>query len=277
MRPPEMTGLDGLAGLEPVRDQIGEWLTVVRAERARILAGAQVRRRVWKNALFTGGPGSGKSRAAAALAWAYKDLGVLPFSGVHETAAADLAAGSARETADLVHDAAQRAAGRVLLITGAHSWRGLPDGGAYMLRALYEELSDARHDLAVVLAGELILVAELMGLHPPLAGRFPLIVSFPGYSAGQLEHVFAALAAEAGFTLDPAAARKAAAVLDAARAGQNGSGRLAVALLGQAAIAQARRLGEDLADPLTITAADIPDQVALRGPSAEGPGTGLYL
>jgi hypothetical protein len=38
-----------------------------------------------------------------------------------------------------------------------------------------------------------------------------------------------------------------------AQDGQNGSGRLAVALLGQAAIAQARRLGEDLADPLTIT------------------------
>jgi hypothetical protein len=66
-------------------------------------------------------------------------------------------------------------------------------------------------------------------------------------------------------------------VLAAARNGQNGSGRLAVALLGQAAIAQARRLGEDLADPLTITAADIPDQVALRGPAAEGPGSGLYL
>ena len=102
--------LPGLAGLEAVRDQLADWLTVVRAERARILAGAEVRRRAWKNAVFTGPPGSGKSRAAAALARAYKELGVLPFARVYETAAAGLAGSSARETADLVHDAAQRAA-----------------------------------------------------------------------------------------------------------------------------------------------------------------------
>jgi hypothetical protein len=74
----------------------------------------------------------------------------------------------------------------------------------------------------VVLAGEPGPVAELMGLHAPLAARFPLIVSFPGYSR-QLGHVFAALAAEGGFTLDPAAAEKAAAMLAAAQDGQNGS------------------------------------------------------
>jgi hypothetical protein len=273
---PEVSGLD-LAGLEGVRGQLEEWLAVVRAEQARIMAGAQVRRRAWKNAIFAGPPGAGKSRAAAALARAYQELGALPFAGVYETAAAGLAGSSARETADLVHDAAQRGAGRVLLITGAHSWRRLPDGGAYVLRALYEELSEARHGLAVVLAGEPGPVAELMGLHPPLAARFPLTVSFPGYSGGQLGHVFAALAAEAGFTLDPAAAEKAAAVLAAAQDGQNGSGRLAVALLGYAAITQARRVGDGLADPLTITAADLPDRVELRGPAAEGPAPGLYL
>jgi hypothetical protein len=62
---------------EPVQHRPG--FPVVRAERARILAGAQVRRRAWKSALFTGGPGSGKSRAAAVIARAYQELGVLPF------------------------------------------------------------------------------------------------------------------------------------------------------------------------------------------------------
>lgn len=66
-------------------------------------------------------------------------------------------------------------------------------------------------------------------------------------------------------------------MLAAAQDGQNGSGRLAVALLGYAALAQARRLTDDLADPLTITAADLPDRVELRGPADGGPAPGLYL
>jgi hypothetical protein len=36
----------------------------------------------------------------------------------------------------------------------------------------------------VVLAGEPGPVAELMGLHAPLAARFPLTVSFPGHLPG---------------------------------------------------------------------------------------------
>ena len=35
----------------------------------------EVRRRVWKNLVFTGGPGSGKSRTAAAVGQAYQKLG----------------------------------------------------------------------------------------------------------------------------------------------------------------------------------------------------------
>lgn len=59
---------------------------VIRAEQARISAGAVVTRRVWKNMVFTGQPGSGKSRAAAAAARGYLDLGVLSFGHLVEVA-----------------------------------------------------------------------------------------------------------------------------------------------------------------------------------------------
>jgi hypothetical protein len=52
-----------------------------------------------------------------------------------------------------------------------------------------------------------------------------------------------------------------------------GNGRLAVALLGQAAVTQARRITGDSSDPLTITAADLPERVELPGSAAEGPWT----
>jgi dephospho-CoA kinase len=47
---------------------------------------------VWKNALFTGALGSGKSWAAAALAQTYQQIGMLPFARVYETAAVGLPA-----------------------------------------------------------------------------------------------------------------------------------------------------------------------------------------
>ena len=61
-----------------------------------------------------------------------------------------------------------------------------------------------------------------------LAARLPVVIDFPGYTAGQLAAIFATLAGEAGFTLTPDAARKAATVLAQAEAGHgSGNARLA--------------------------------------------------
>lgn len=65
----------GFSGLETVRAQLEEWLDVVRAERARANLGMQITRPTWKNLVFTGGPGAGKSWAARALAVSYRELG----------------------------------------------------------------------------------------------------------------------------------------------------------------------------------------------------------
>ncbi len=49
-----------------------------------------VTRRSWKNLVFTGGPGTGKSRAAAAVARTCRELGVLSSGHLAEVTAADL-------------------------------------------------------------------------------------------------------------------------------------------------------------------------------------------
>ena len=64
---------------------------MLRAEQARRRAGIEIARPAWKNLVFTGGPGAGKSRAARALARLYKDLGLLTYGHLIEIAAADLA------------------------------------------------------------------------------------------------------------------------------------------------------------------------------------------
>jgi len=99
-------GLDQLAGLEVVAGQLERWFAAVRAEQARRQAGAAITRPAWKNLVFAGGPGVGKSRAARAVARRYQDLGILAYGHVDEVAAADLAGPAPGDTAALIADAA---------------------------------------------------------------------------------------------------------------------------------------------------------------------------
>ena len=71
----------------------------------------------WKNLVFTGGPGAGKSRAAAAIAGLYRDLGVLRYGNLIEIPAIDLPGPTARDTAAQVTEAV-KVTGDLVMITG---------------------------------------------------------------------------------------------------------------------------------------------------------------
>ena len=129
-------GLAGLPGLEMVAGQLGERIAVLQAEQARRRAGLAVTRPAWKNLVFTGGPGSGKTRAARAVTRIYTELGLLSFGHLREIAAADLAGTTLLETGTLVAEAARRASGDLLMINDAHTWYRLPDHGRHLLRAV---------------------------------------------------------------------------------------------------------------------------------------------
>jgi hypothetical protein len=60
-------GLAALAGLEMAAGQLAPLITVLRAEQGRRKAGIAISRPAWKNLVFTGGPGTGKLRAAARM------------------------------------------------------------------------------------------------------------------------------------------------------------------------------------------------------------------
>ena len=173
------------------------------------------------------------------------------------------------------------------MITDAHAWRELPDRGQHMLRCLYQELTGSRDhrrdELAVILAGHQAPLGELLQASPALAARFPAVIDFPGYTPAQLSAIFAALAAEAGFTLTPDATSKAAAVLAGAEDGYgSGNARLAVRLLSQATASQAQRVTADPPTPdpgalSTLCAIDIPDHLRSSGPPADDQQPGQYL
>jgi hypothetical protein len=279
--------LAALPGLEAVADQLAGLIMVLRAEQARRRAGIEISRPTWKNLVFAGAPGAGKSRAAQAVARLYHDMGLLRYGQLIEIPAADLTGTTPRETGTLVEEAI-KPSGDLLMITDAHTWHALPDRGQHVLRCLYQQLTEARkllrHDeLAIIMAGQAGPLRGLLRASPALAARFPAIIDFPGYTPGQLTAIFATLAAEAGFTLTPAARRKAAAVLAHAEAGPaSGNARLAVRLLTQVTAAQARRIttAPEPPDPAalgTIAEADIPGHLHADDPAADDQRPGQYL
>jgi hypothetical protein len=125
---------------------------------------------------------------------------------VEEVAAANLVGTTPRETGMLVGEAVRRAPGGIMMITDTHAWCGLPDHGQQVLR-LYQELTESRDfqrdELAVILAGQAGPLRDLLRASRALAARFPAVIDFPGYTAGQLAAIFATLTGEAGVHAHP--------------------------------------------------------------------------
>ena len=282
--------LVALPGLEEVAGQIAPLIAVLRAEQARRRAGIEIRCPAWKSLVFTGGPGTGKSRAARAVPCLYQQLGLLTYGKLTEIEAADLVGAPPRHRGP--GSRCGQADGDLLMITGVHAWSALHGRGQHVLRCLYQAMThEHRHsqndELVIILAGQAGPLSEVLAVTPALAARFPAVIDFPGYSPAQLAAVFTALACEAGFTLTSDAMRKAAAVLARAETGRaSGNARLAVQLLNYAATAQAGRITTspqppDIAALATICAADIPGRLdpaaapALdQRPGAASPGGG---
>jgi Holliday junction resolvasome RuvABC ATP-dependent DNA helicase subunit len=270
----DMGGLGALPGLDTVRDQLAAVVAVIEAERARRDAGIRVTRPRWKNLVFTGDPGTGKSRVAEAVARVYHDLGVLTSGHMVETTSVELTDAAALDTAELVREAVCRARGGALLVTDAHALSRLQAREQQVLRCLQEALTQFRDDLVIILAGQAAPLHRLLCANLPLAARFPVTIDFPCYTSEQLAAIFATLAAEAGFTLTAEAARKASVILDkAVRSPATGSARLAGGLLDQATVSHARRMTavgqiQDQTELGSIRAADLPSDLDVAMPES---------
>jgi hypothetical protein len=285
----DLGDLGALPGLEMVAGQIADLIAVLRAEQARRRAGIEIRRPAWKNLVFTGGPGAGKSRAARALARLYKDLGLLTYGHLIEIAAADLVGATPRDTATQVAEVI-KPKGDLLLITSAHTWHDLPDRGQHLLSCLYQQMTAAHRDyeghpgeLAIILSGRKDPLHALLAASPALAARFPAVIKFPGYTPVQLAAIVTALASEAGLCLTADAQRKAAAVLaEAEKRHATGNARLAVRLLNQATTSQGLRVTAasgrlDPAELATICPDDIPEQLPVQDSPTDHQPPGQYL
>ncbi|WP_051467860.1 AAA family ATPase [Actinomadura oligospora] len=257
--------LASCVGIEPVKREVEALVAEARAERLRREAGMPVASRP-RHLVFTGNPGTGKSRVARVLGRMYADLGRLSTGVLVETDRADLVGEFPGETAAKVRAAVERALGGVLLVRDVHVFATAEGArGREAVDVLLSAVQAHPDDLLVVLTGP---EAELNGLlrsHSDLAATFPRVVRFPDLTDDELVEVFARRAAETGFALAGGVLAEIGRLVRAApRERDFGNARLMVDLLDRAVALQGRRvLADGVVDETEsldeILLADVPD------------------
>ncbi|SEG07457.1 AAA+-type ATPase, SpoVK/Ycf46/Vps4 family [Thermomonospora echinospora] len=246
--------LAACAGIEPVKREISALAAEAKAARLRREAGMAVATRS-RHLVFTGNPGTGKTKIARILGRIYADLGVLPSGHLVEVDRADLVGEFTGESGTKVRRAVEHALGGVLFVDDAHTLAATPGAAdAARLReavaALVAAIAAYPDDLVVVLAGPEAELNGLLRANAELAASFPKTVRFPDLTDEELVGVFTAKAADEGFTLGPGVLERVRGLVQAAPRDRGfANARLMVRLLDRAVALQGRRvLADDVVD-----------------------------
>jgi len=123
-----------------------------------------------------------------------------------EVTRGDLVGQYVGHTAPLTQKAIQSALGGVLFIDEAYSlYRGKDDSfGLEAIDTLVKGMEDHRDDLVVILAGYSREMEEFLTANSGLRSRFPNIIEFPDYTAGELVEITKSIVASKGYRLAPA-------------------------------------------------------------------------
>jgi SpoVK/Ycf46/Vps4 family AAA+-type ATPase len=143
--------------------------------------------------VFTGNPGTGKTKVALMLGKIYKNLGILTKGHVHEVERPDLIGEFIGQTGPKVKEAIKKARGGILFIDEAYSLarkgESEKDYGKEVIEIIMKELSDGPGDLAVIVAGYPDEMEYFLDSNPGLKSRFTHYFHFPDYTPSELMQI----------------------------------------------------------------------------------------
>ena len=256
--------LNSLVGLGEVKELIGEIYAFTEIQRRRLKENLAAQPMVL-HMIFKGNPGTGKTTVARFLGRLFKEMGTLSKGHLVEAERADLVGEYIGHTAQRTREQIRRALGGILFIDEAYSLArgGDKDFGKEAIDALVKGMEDHRDNLILILAGYREEMEWFVESNPGLRSRFPIHLSFPDYTIGELIEIAEVFLRERQYVLTAGAREELRLIVAAetARHEHSGNARLVRNLIERAIRRQAVRLMAmaDLqrTDLLTLTREDI--------------------
>jgi stage V sporulation protein K len=182
-----MMELNNLTGLHEVKKLIREIYAFVEIQKRRQKERLATEPLVL-HMIFKGNPGTGKTTVARILGKLMKEVGVLPRGHLIEVERADLVGEFIGHTAQKTREQIKKALGGILFIDGAYSLArgGEKDFGKEAIDALVKGMEDHRDNLILILAGYQEEMDWFVEINPGMRSRFPVHISFPDYTTGEL-------------------------------------------------------------------------------------------
>ncbi len=251
--------LDGMIGLEPVKEQVRSLVAQLRVARLREEQGLPHQPPL-RHLVFTGPPGTGKTTVARVLGRVFAALGMLGRAEVVEAQRADLVGEHLGATAVKTDRLIDRALGGVLFIDEAYSlvnpgYSGGDAFGAEAIQTLLKRAEDDRDRLVVVLAGYTTEMDRFLASNAGLASRFNVRVRFPSYAPEELAEIADTVAARTGDTFEDAARQDLHSIFthvcETGWIDELGNGRFARSLYERACSHRDLRVSQELGDAAT--------------------------
>lgn len=208
----QQTGLaqmEALIGLDSAKAMVYKMLAFQKLNREAVRRGKPSALES-NHMAFLGNPGTAKTTFARILARIFYEQGLLPKDNLVEVGRSELCGEYVGSTAIRTKEAVKRALGGVLFVDEAYSLVSTceKDYGREAIDTLVQEMENHRQDLVVVLAGYPNEMENLLQSNAGLRSRVPWVLHFADYTRPQLCAIAEKMAADAGYSLTPAAVEK---------------------------------------------------------------------